>query len=157
MANRIGNWDRVPIQFVPNADGLTYSPVFLAGGGTGNANVQRVNAGFMAQGQTAKQYVGKQATSTSATTTVNLETVTAGKTFYLTDILITSDQSTLLDVRIQAAGTDIFRCACRDIAPVDMTGIETQPFATSGQALTLVLPQTTSVQNVWYDLFGWEQ
>lgn len=120
-------------------------------------NVQRTNAGFMASGQTAKQYVGKVATSTTVTTTVTLETVTTGKTFYITDVLITSDQNTLLDVRVQAAGTDIFRCACRDIAPIDMTGIETQPYAGSGQIVTILLPVTGSIQNIWFNVFGFEQ
>lgn len=126
-------------------------------GQSSNTSVQRVSAGFMAPGQTAKQYVGKQATSTSATTTVTLETVTTGKTFYITDIYFTSDQNTLLDTRIQAAGVDIFRCAVRDLAPVDMPGMETQPFANSGQSVTVLLPQTGSVQNVWFNIFGFEQ
>ncbi len=124
--------------------------------------VQKVNAGFMAAGQTAKQYVGKVATSTTVAVTVPLETVTVGKSFYITDILITTDAAsgaaTTVDARIQAAGVDIFRAGLHNLSPVDMPGIETQPFASSGQAVTLLLPATAGgVVNVWFDIYGFEQ
>ncbi len=125
--------------------------------GTAVATVQRTNAGFMGLGQTAKQYVGKQATSTTAATTIPLETVSVGKSFFITDMLLTNDQNLLLDTRIQAAGVDIFRGACRDIAPISMTGIETQPFATSGQQVTILLPITTAVQQFYFTILGFEQ
>lgn len=123
--------------------------------------VQKTNAGFLAAGQTAKQYVGKQSTSTTVLTTVTLETVTTGKTFYITDILVYTDSAsgaaTTLDIRVQAGGVDIFRSGVHNLAPIDMTGIETQPFATSGQVVTVVLPITAAAQNVWYNIYGFEQ
>jgi hypothetical protein len=135
-------------------------------GGVGAVQVstatQKVNAGFMAAGQTAKSYVGKQATSTSATTTVTLETVTTGKTFYITDVYIGTDSAsgaaTTLDTRLQAAGTDIFRAGVHTLAPITLPGIETQLYATSGQVVTLLLPQTSGgVVNVWFLIQGFEQ
>lgn len=122
----------------------------------------RVSAGFVAPGQTAKQYVGKQATATGATTTVTLETVTTGKTFYVTDLYIGSDSAsgaaTTLDIRLQAAGADVFRAPVHNLTPIACQGIETQPFATSGQVVTLLLPQTSGgAVNVWFDIFGFEQ
>jgi len=133
-----------------NADG---SPAGVVG---------KVSAGFMAAGQTAKQYVGKVATSATLAVTAPLETVTAGKTLFLTDMLFATDSpsgaATTLDVRVQAAGVDIFRCGVHNIAPISMPGIETQPFATSGQAVTVLLPATPAgVVNVWFNLFGFEQ
>ncbi|GAC1406107.1 MAG: hypothetical protein NVSMB60_25800 [Mycobacterium sp.] len=130
--------------------------------GTPTASVQRVNAGFMATGQTAKQYVGKVATSTTLTTTVAIETVTAGKNFYITDLVMNTDSAsgatTTLDVRLQAAGVDIFRAGIHNLAPLDLAGIETQPFATSGQAVTLLLPITAGgIVNVWFNILGFEQ
>lgn len=135
---------------------------YLSDGVTPVATTQRSNAGFMAPGQTAKQYVGKQATSTTVTTTVTLETVTTGKVFCITDVLISTDSaqgaSTTIDVRIQAAGVDIIRAGVHNLAPLDMTGIETQPFATAGQVVTLLLPITAGgVVNVWYNILGFEQ
>lgn len=124
--------------------------------------VVKVNAGFMATGQTAKQYVGKVTTSTTLATTVTLETVTAGKTYYVTDVLIMSDSSqgasTTVDVRLQAAGVDIMRAGVHNLAPIDMTGIETQPFATTGQVVTLLIPATSAgVVNIWFNIYGFEQ
>ena len=132
---------------------------YLSDGVTPHGMVQRISAGFMGPGQTAKQYVGKQALSATLTTTVTLETVTAGKTFYITDILIISDvaSSTTIDVRLQAAGADIFRAGVHSLAPIDMTGIETQPFATAGQLVTLLLPIVAGPPNVWFNILGFEQ
>lgn len=64
------------------------TPFYNFASGSPVPQVWRVSAGFMAAGQTAKQYVGKQSTSTTAATTVTLETVTTGKTYYITDITI---------------------------------------------------------------------
>ena len=125
--------------------------------GGGNSNVQRVSAGFMANGQTAKQYTGKQATSTSSTTSVALETVTTGKTFYITDIAIFTDSTSAIDGSINAAGTPIYRFGTSTTAPVESPGMETQPFASTAQAVTLALPITTAIQNVWYNIYGFEQ
>lgn len=135
---------------------------YMSDGVTPIAVTQRANAGFMAPGQTAKQYVGKQATSTSVITTVTLETVTAGKMFCITDILISTDAAsgaaTTVDTRIQAGGVDIFRTGVHNISPVIMPGIETQPFATAGQVVTLLLPITAGgVVNVWFNIYGFEQ
>lgn len=124
-------------------------------------SVMKTNAGFLAPGQTAKQYVGKQATSTTAATTVTMETVTAGKNYYITDILIATDAAsgaaTTVDVRLQAAGVDIFREGCHNLTPISAPGIETQPFATAGQSVTLLLPITNPVVNVWFNVYGFEQ
>jgi hypothetical protein len=126
-----------------------------------NQDVQRTTAGAMAQGQTAQVMVGKIATQTGAPTTTALFTVPAGQTLYVTDIIITSDAAsgaaTTIDVRIQSAAVDIFRQGMHNLAPVDACGIETQPQAAAGAAVTLVLPQTTSIQNVWYYIAGYVQ
>lgn len=132
-----------------------------AGTPTRLGSVLKFNAGFLAPGQTAKQFVGKQATSTTVATTVPLATVTAGKTLYVTDILIATDAAsgaaTTVDVRLQAAGVDIFRSGVHNLTPISSPGIETQPFATAGQAVTLLLPITNPLVNVWFNIYGFEQ
>jgi hypothetical protein len=144
-----------------NAELASLITGMMPDGVTPIATVQRYSAGFMSTGQSAKQYVGLVTTSASVTTTVTLETVTTGKTFYISDILITSDAatgtSTTVDVRIQAAGTDIFRAGVHNLSPIDMTGIETQPFATSTQIVTLLLPIVAATPKIWYVIYGWEQ
>jgi hypothetical protein len=136
------------------SDGLTICQNTIPG----PATVQRTNSGFVAPGQTAKTFVGQQATSTTVTTTVNLYTVTAGKTYIITDIALFSDTTAVIDCQIQAAGTTIFRGFTRDIAPLQMPGIETQPNATAGQAVTLLLPITGSgIVHVNFFISGVEQ
>lgn len=133
----------------------------LPDGVTPVATVQRQSAGFMSSGQSAKQYVGLVSLSASVTTTVTLETVTTGKTFYISDIFIASDaasgSSTTVDVRIQAAGTDIFRGGVHNLTPIDLTGIETQPFASSTQIVTILFPVVAAAPKIWYNVYGWEQ
>ena len=128
---------------------------------SGSSSVQPVSAGYAAPWQTAKTYTGKQATSTSATTTVTLETVTSGKSFYITDIMIATDVASgtqILDCQIQAAGTTIFRGPTHNLSPITLPGLETQPFGASTQVVTLLLPQTSSgAVNVYFYIAGFEQ
>ena len=127
----------------------------------GVTSVQPVSAGFAAPWQTPKIYTGKQTTSTTVATTVTLETVTTGKTFYITDMVISSDApsggSTTVDVRVQTNGVDIFRQGVHNLSPITVPGLETQPNAASGQTVVILLPITTSVQNVWFFVAGFEQ
>lgn len=94
-------------------------------------------------------------------TIVALETVTSGKTLYITDILLSTDVvSTVqfMDNRLQAAGVDIFRAMTHSLLSVDMPGIQTPPVATTGQAVTLLLPALASGSgNVFYFISGFEQ
>ena len=135
-----------------NTGGLP--PVAPIGGALG---VQKVTAGFLAQGQTAQKVSGAQATSTTVTTTVPLWTVTAGKTAYLTDISLYSDSAALLAIQLRAATVPLQRFTARDLAPVQLPGIETPTFGTSGQALDLLLPITAAIVNVYYNVQGFEQ
>jgi hypothetical protein len=87
-------------------------------------------------------------------------TGTPGKTFYITDIFLTSDaaQTNNCEARIQAAGTDIFAGSVHALSSINMAGIETQPFATSGQVVNLVLSATTAgIAHVWAFVSGFEQ
>ncbi|HLG72146.1 MAG TPA: hypothetical protein VFE42_20700 [Chloroflexota bacterium] len=120
-------------------------------------SVQRVTAGLIAPGQTVKQFTGKQASSTSGPTTVPLETVTAGKTFIITDIFVGCDSTTAVDIQITAGGSPIFRGHLSTTASIQMAGMETQPNATAGQQVNLVLPQTAAVQQFTFFISGVEQ
>ncbi len=136
----------------PPAEALATYPVSGLTNGT-----FRFNAGYSAPGQSAKTFVGKVALSGAAITTVTLETVTALKLFVITDIFISADAGQVMDVRLQAAGVDIFRAPCKgDTAPVSLAGIETQPTATAGQLVTLVFPITTNPNGYFY-IAGFEQ
>lgn len=115
---------------------------------------RRMSAGPPAPGQTAKQSAGSVSINTGATVTLN--TVTTGKTYYITDIHLATDQTLSVDAKIQAAGVTIFESFIISSAPCDMAGLETQPFATSGQVVTLLLP-TVAGKNVNYFVSGYEE
>ena len=118
----------------------------------------KTNAGFSAPGQTIKNYTGSITSSASVATTVPLETVTAGKTYVLTDIYISSNTATQFEARIQANGVDIFRGWCKgDTSPISLAGIESQPNASSGQVVTLLIPVIAGSPQVSFFLGGLEQ
>ena len=125
----------------------------------GNPNfVMKTNAGSVAPGQTLKTFVAKVALSATVPTTVTLETVTAGKTFYLTDVYLSHDSAQVIDTRIQANGVDILRAPIKgDTAPLQMTGIESQPSVASGQLLTVLYPITATPPNAYLNVCGFEQ
>jgi endonuclease YncB( thermonuclease family) len=136
----------------PTTKTLKTSPESRTAGGT-----LRITAGPPSAGQTARKYTGKVATVTTGTTPVALFTVTAAKTFYVTDVYLATDQTTPMDVQLQAAAAAILNCGVSTTQPVNLTGIDTQPTASAGQAVQLLLPQTTAVQNLWYYIAGYEQ
>ena len=118
----------------------------------------RVNAGGAAAGQTLKSYTGTQVLSTTLATTITLETVTAGKTFYITDIMITSNTGSFFPVTINANATGIFNSFCKgDTGPISNVGIETQPSAGSGTVVNLVLGLAATATTAAYVVNGYEQ
>lgn len=121
----------------------------------------KMTAGGPGYGQTLKSYTGKQATSTTVTTTITLETVTTGKTFYITDIYMGTDVASgtqILDVIIQAGATPIFRGSLHNLTPIANMAMESQPNVASGIVASILLPITaTQVQNFWYFIGGFEQ
>ena len=138
---------------------MARSPIVELVDDQGNSNyVVKVNAGSVAPGQTLKTFVGKIALSATVPTTVTLETVTAGKTFYLTDVYLSHDSAAVIDTRVQANGVDIMRAPIKgDTAPLQMTGIESQPSAASGQLVTILYPITAGPPNAFFNVYGFEQ
>src|SRR5258708_6845412 len=72
-------------------DGSFAPVVSTVANSTSNASTQRVTSGAMAPGQTAKQVAGTVSINAGATVPIN--TVTAGKTFYITDIHLATDSA----------------------------------------------------------------
>jgi hypothetical protein len=121
-------------------------------------SVQKGTAGAAAPDQTLKQFhAADGGLSIASGATAALYTVTAGKTFYVTDIQITANTATQFEAKLQAAGTTQWNSNVKgDTAPIDLPGIETQPQFAGGQAVTLVFP-ATSATNAWYYIAGYEQ
>lgn len=115
----------------------------------------RVSAGAAGVGQTLKNYNGFQ--SIVAGASVPLETVAAGKTFYLTDVYISGNTSTQFQVTITANGVSIFSGYCKgDTGAIQMAGMETQPSCPAGAAVVLVLG-TAAATTASYMITGFEQ
>lgn len=115
--------------------------------------VVRVTGGPPADGQTAKAFVGSVSVASGAT--VTLETVTAGKTLYITDIIATSSTGTAFDIQIKAGSAVIFQAHVFNTAPVDACGLDTQPQAAGGAQVTLVAGVAGGT-TLDYNIFGYE-
>ncbi len=88
---------------------------------------------------------------------VPLWTVTTDKTLYITDISISTDNPNIKEALIQAAASNIFREFVRDLAPIQMPGLESQPSASSAQAVNLIIQQTAAAHLCDYSIYGFEQ
>ncbi len=118
---------------------------------------QRVTAGPAAVGMAVKTFTGKQLLSSGGQTITNVYTVTAGKTFYITDMYLSADGAAIMDTQIQANGVNIVRWPVKgDTSPLEASGIESQPSIAGGQPLTIVWPATLNA-NGFYNIFGYEQ
>ena len=118
--------------------------------------VGRVSAGAGAPGQSLKTFSSSGGVSINSGATVNVYTTTAGKTLYITDLYISADSAAPILVQVKAGATVIFEGYVSTTAPMDMTGIETQPNCGSGVALTIVFP-TAAGKNGSYFIGGFEQ
>lgn len=118
------------------------------------ARVVRMNAGSVAPGQTLKTFTGTVSIASGATQP--LETVTTGKTLYITDIVIGANTATQFLVRIQAAGVDIFDDYCKgDTGPIQAIGMESQPNAASGTVVQILFA-AAAVTTASFFVAGWE-
>ena len=118
----------------------------------------RVSAGAAGVGQSLKQYSGTQALSTTVATTITLETVTVGKTFYITDLAVYSNTGSFFPVTINAGATAVFNGFAKgDTGPIQIAGMETQPSATGGTVVTLVLGLAATATTAAYNVYGYEQ
>lgn len=138
---------------------MAFNPVITLVDELGGRNpVERVNAGYVGPGQSAKVYTGTQALSTTLATTIPLETVTPGKIFFITDISITSNSAQVFLAQITAGGVPIYSGFCKgDTGPVSLPGIETQPQASAGQSVNLVLGVVGATTTLAYTISGVEQ
>lgn len=115
----------------------------------------RMSAGAAGYGQSLKQFTGLLPIVGGATAT--LETVTVGKTFYITDIAVYSNTAAVFAVTINAGPTAILNAFCKgDTGPIQIAGMETQPSASSGTVVQLVFGSAAGT-TVAFNVFGYEQ
>lgn len=122
-------------------------------------SVAKETAGSAAPDQTLKTFSSSGGVSIATGATVALYTVTAGKTFFVTDIVITGNAATAGQVlcQLKQAGTVFWEGYMKtDTQPLEIAGLETQPTAPGGAAITLVIGTLTG-GTATYFIAGYEQ
>lgn len=108
---------------------------------------ERWNAGAFGYGQTDMTSNGREGCSATATVNVPVGTVPAAKTFFLTDVQLSTVATVEIDCIIAyilgGITVPLFRAAITSTSPCTAVGIESQPDAPAGAALVLILPLIT--------------
>lgn len=114
----------------------------------------RVTAGGPAPGQVQKNYSGTQALSASATT-IALETVTALRSYLVTDISATISGSTgQILIQLQVGGINVWQGHVNTTKGIELQ-FETGPIAQAGQIVQLVAAASAS-STLAYNIYGVE-
>ena len=124
-----------------------------------SGSTAKSTAGAGAPDQTLKTFSSSGGVSIASGANVALYTVTAGKTFYATDIIITGNAGTAGQVlcQLKQAGVVIWEGYMKtDTQPLEIPGLETQPSAPGGAALTLVIGTLAGGTAAYY-IGGFEQ
>jgi len=117
--------------------------------------VARVTAGGPAPGQIAKNYSGTF-TLTGATASIPLETVTPGRTYFITDIEITVAGGAGQKLcQVLSGALQIFGAHANTTKGIEMT-LETQPFAVSGAVVTLAISGAVAADVIAFNIYGYE-
>jgi hypothetical protein len=114
-----------------------------------------------APNQTMKTFTGIITTSTTATTSATLYTVTAGKTFYLTDVAFCNNSANPSQVSVNASASlntaPIIIGHAISTAPFELTNIGTEPSVAAGTPITAQAGLTTVATVCTYFVAGYEQ
>jgi hypothetical protein len=121
-----------------------------------DGSVQRENAGFLAPGQTKINISGK-IPLTGGVQTFPLPTPPTGKVWLVTDVMLSHDDITALEYRVQSGGIDIFRWPVKgDTAPFIAPNMETQWDFPQGNVPQVLLPADNG-KNAYLALNGIQQ
>lgn len=112
--------------------------------------------------QTMKTFTGTLTTSTSAAVvSPTLYTVTTGKTFYLTDVIICNNTANAAQVSINgsitAGANPVLIAHALNTAPLDAINIGTEPSVAAGTPVTVQALQTLAITTLTYFVAGYEQ
>lgn len=121
-----------------------------------NSSVQRVTGGGPAPGQTIKT-VGGNLVTTAVSAVQTINTVTAGKTFYITDFSFSSNVSAALDVTIQIAAVVVWEGHISVTDSMILTGIDSFPAAAAGQVVRIFVNNSQPSSSLNFFVAGFEQ
>jgi len=152
IAGQSPTGSEVPIGETPDTDGAIDARVMTT---PRPGTVTRVTAGGPASGQIAKNYSGTF-TLVGATASIPLETVTAGRTYFITDVEITvAGGSGQKLCQVLSGALQIFGAHANTTKGIEMT-FETQPFAVAGAVVTLAIAGATAADVIAYNILGYE-
>lgn len=126
-------------------------PLSISGSG-----VMKFTAGGAGAAQSIKSWSSSGGASISTGLTVISYTVTTGKTLYITDIDVSTDDSSPVLAQLKAGSTVVAERFISTTNSWSSIGIESQPTVGSGVVLTLVLA-AASGKNAAYYVGGFEQ
>ena len=145
------------------ADTNYYVPQNMVAHGSANVadNPVAITQAPKANYQTMKTFTGVLTTSTTVTTVQNLYTVTAGKTFYITDVAFCNNSANPSQVSVNASATvgasPVIIGHAINTAPFELTNIGTEPSIAGGSPLVCQFGQTSVATAVTYFVSGYEQ
>jgi hypothetical protein len=112
-------------------------------------------------GQVRKTFAGIVATSTTLMVPTTLYTVTAGKTFYLTDLAVSNNTANSSAASINSsvvAGVGMIASGhVINTSPFEMTDIGSEPSIAGGLPLVLQLGASSTITSCAYTIYGYEQ
>jgi hypothetical protein len=117
----------------------------------------RISAGNAAVGQTILTFASVGGISMTGAPVTNVYTATAGKTFFITDICITTNETALPQlVQLKQGGVVIFETFIMSTLPCDFPGIESQPSVGGGNRLEIWWSANTGKLGTFF-ISGFEQ
>jgi len=117
----------------------------------------RVSAGNAAVGQSILSFTSSGGISLTGGPSTDIYTVSAGKTFFITDIYITVNETTTPQlVQLKAAGVVILEAFTMSTLPFDVVGIESQASVAGGAHLSIQWPSDSGKLGAYF-IAGFEQ
>ena len=137
------------------------NPAYMQGQSQVTQNPMLVTQAPKSPFQTMKTFTGTLATSTTVSTSATLYTVTAGKTFYITDVIVCNNTANAAQTSVNASGTlgasPVLIGHSLNTAPFDCTNIGTEPSVSGGTPVTFQSLTTAAITTLTYFIAGYEQ
>lgn len=137
------------------------NPAYMQGQSQVTQNPVLVTQAPKSPFQTMKTFTGTLATQTGASVSATLYTVSSGKTFYITDVIICNNTANAAQVSVNASATlgasPVIIGHSLNTSPFDATNIGTEPSVSAGTPVTVQSLATTAITTLTFFIAGYEQ
>lgn len=141
--------------FVPN------NPAYMQGQSQVGQNPVLVTQAPKSPFQTMKTFTGTLATQTGASVLATLYTVSSGKTFYITDVVVCNNTANAAQISVNASGSlgvaPVMIGHALNTSPFDAINIGTEPSVAAGTPVTFQSLATSAITTLTYFIAGYEQ